>query len=587
MGPITMFIVAFVVISITHWVYRWRNPICNGQLPPGSMGLPLLGETLQFLAPNTSSDIPQFIKQRVKRYGPIFRTSLVMRPVIVSTDPDLSHFIFQQEGKLFKSWYPDTFTEIFGRQNVGSLHGFMYKYLKNMVLNLFGPESLKKMLPEVEQAACRNLMRWSSQDSVDLKDAIASMIFDLTAKKLISYDSEKSPENLRENFVAFMKGLISFPLNIPGTAYHKCLQGRKKAMRMLKNLLQERRAKPREQQSDFFDYVLEELGREETILTEEIALDLMFVLLFASFETTSLALAMATKFLLDYPLVLKELTEEHEAILRRRENPNSGLTWKEYKSMTFTFQFINETVRLANIVPAIFRKALREIKYQEFDQQSKHQLMTVAYASESFNLSPEFSYLIRNNGKQGMEMNGASKNFMAFWRWHEILCWNRFHQSANGRLSPLLGNKVQTSLQRYNSLFCVCDGQHGHPPFINVNLLHDTIALDSSTLELVFMNMVEIIMIISIPSWMMLHVLIMSTSSLPLGIKLVVPLFLLVVFLEMDSGSFSIKFMFPHMTTFLFVSPKMIFPPVMKRIKEPLLMEKPEQHNHCNSKIHY
>ena len=50
------------------------------------------------------------------------------------------------------------------------------------------------------------------------------MIFDLTAKKLISYDSEKSPENLRENFVAFMKGLISFPLNIPGTAYHKCLQ---------------------------------------------------------------------------------------------------------------------------------------------------------------------------------------------------------------------------------------------------------------------------------------------------------------------------------------------------------------------------
>lgn len=50
------------------------------------------------------------------------------------------------------------------------------------------------------------------------------MIFDLTAKKLISYDPEKSSENLRENFVAFIQGLISFPLNIPGTAYHKCLQ---------------------------------------------------------------------------------------------------------------------------------------------------------------------------------------------------------------------------------------------------------------------------------------------------------------------------------------------------------------------------
>lgn len=110
------------------------------------------------------------------RYGPIFKTNLVGRPVVVSTDPDLNYFIFQQEGHLFQSWYPDTFTEIFGKQNVGSLHGFMYKYLKNMVLNLFGPESLKKMLPEVEQAATRRLQQWSNQDSVELKEATATVI---------------------------------------------------------------------------------------------------------------------------------------------------------------------------------------------------------------------------------------------------------------------------------------------------------------------------------------------------------------------------------------------------------------------------
>jgi len=50
------------------------------------------------------------------------------------------------------------------------------------------------------------------------------MIFDLTAKKLISHDPDKSSENLRANFVAFIQGLISFPFDIPGTAYHKCLQ---------------------------------------------------------------------------------------------------------------------------------------------------------------------------------------------------------------------------------------------------------------------------------------------------------------------------------------------------------------------------
>lgn len=85
--------------------------------------------------------------------------------MIVSADPDLNHFIFLKEGQLFQSWYPDTFTEIFGRQNVGSLHGFMYKYLKNMVLNLFGPESLKKMMPEVEMTASRKLKQWSCRDT--------------------------------------------------------------------------------------------------------------------------------------------------------------------------------------------------------------------------------------------------------------------------------------------------------------------------------------------------------------------------------------------------------------------------------------
>lgn len=361
-----LFFGALIIISIAHWIYRWRHPICNGTLPPGSMGLPFIGETLQFFAPDTSCDIHPFVRDRMKRYGPIFRTNLVGRPVVVSTDPDLNYFIFQQEGKLFQSWYPDTFTEIFGRQNVGSLHGFMYKYLKNMVLNLFGPESLKKMLPEVEQTASKRLQLWSHHESVELKEATATMIFDLTAKKLISYDQENSSENLRDNFVAFIQGLISFPLDIPGTAYHDCLQGRKRAMRMLKNLLQERRANPRKHESDFFDYMLEELQKEKTILTEEIALDLMFVLLFASFETTSLALTSAVKFLSDNPLVLNKLTEEHEIILRNRGNANLGLTWKEYKSMKFTFQVINETVRLANIVPGIFRKTLRDIHFKGF-----------------------------------------------------------------------------------------------------------------------------------------------------------------------------------------------------------------------------
>ncbi|KAL2902380.1 Cytochrome P450 87A3 [Bienertia sinuspersici] len=414
MSLLAVCLIAVAIVFITHWLYRWWNPRCNGKLPPGSMGWPLIGETLQFFKPNSSFDIPLFVKQRMKRYGPIFKTSLVGRPIIVSADPELSYLIFQQEGQTFQSWYPDTFTEIFGRENVGSLHGFMYKYLKNMVLSLFGPESLKKMLPEVEATILKKLNQWSTMDTVEIKDSTASMIFNLTAKKLISHEAENSSENLRENFVAFIKGLISFPLNIPGTAYHKCLQGRKKAMKMLKSMLHERRMMPRKENTDFFDYVLVELEKEGTLLTEGIALDLMFVLLFASFETTSLALTVAIRYLSNNPLVLQRLTEEHDGILKRRENPDSGLTWKEYKSMTFTFQVINETVRLANIVPGIFRKAMRDVSFKGITIPAGWGVM-VCPPAVHLNPARYENPLDFNPWRwEGGEINGASKHFMAF-----------------------------------------------------------------------------------------------------------------------------------------------------------------------------
>ncbi|XP_006302176.2 cytochrome P450 87A3 [Capsella rubella] len=406
--------VSLLVTSFTTWVYKWRNPKCSGKLPPGSMGLPLLGETISYFKPNTTSDIQPFIKDRIKKYGPIFKTSIVGIPVIVATDPDFSYFVLNQEGQCFKNWYPDTFTKIFGNQNLATLHGFVYKYLKHMILSLFGHESRKKMLPEIEENVCNKLELWSTQNSTELKDSTASLILDLTAKKLMGLNPGKSSENLRDCFASFVDGLISFPINIPGTAYHKCLEGRERAMKMLRDMLQERRENPRENPSDFFDYVIEELKKEGSLLTEEIALDLMFVLIFASFETTSYSLTLAIKFLSDNPLILERLTEEHEAILRNREDANSGLTWKEYKSMTYTFQFINETARLANLAPGIFRKALIDTQYDGYLIPAG---WTVVVCPPAIHLNPDIyeDPLVFDPSRwEGSKYTNASKTFMAF-----------------------------------------------------------------------------------------------------------------------------------------------------------------------------
>ncbi|KAK9286192.1 hypothetical protein L1049_014576 [Liquidambar formosana] len=190
----------------------------------------------------------------------------------------------------------------------------------------------------------------------------SKMIFNFTAKKMFSYDDENSSDNISDEFTKFPEGLMSFPLNIPGTTYHKCLKSQKKVLKWMKDMVKERRASPAEtRHGDLLDQVIDDM-KTEKFLDEDFIVKMIFAVLFAAFESTSGVLALAFKLLADHPSVLQELTAKHEAILKNRKDKGSSLTWDEYKSMTFTLQVINETFRLANVAPGLLRKVLTDVQ---------------------------------------------------------------------------------------------------------------------------------------------------------------------------------------------------------------------------------
>ncbi|KAK4578389.1 hypothetical protein RGQ29_028487 [Quercus rubra] len=404
-----------LLVMLGHWIYTQTNPkSCNGKLPPGSMGFPIIGETIEFFSPYSLHDIPPFVRKRMARYGSLFRTNFVGKNVVVSTDPEVNHFIFQQEGTSFLISYTESFINILGQQSMHSYHGMAHKYLRNLILQLVGPENLKgKLMYEINEATRRHLHSWARHGTVDIKEVTSEMIFKYLAKKLISYDESKASRKLRENYKAFMDGLVSFPLNIPGTAYHACLQGRKNATKVIKDIFDERKKSTIPHQ-DFLDLLLEEVRKEEKILNEAIAVDLVFLLLFAAHETTSSAMTLLIKFISDHPEVLAELVKEHETILRSRDNEDSEITWQEYKSMTFTHMVINETVRLANIVPGIFRKALKDVEVKGYTIPAGWTVMVVPSV---LHLSPtEYDDPLAFNPRrwEGKDLHAGSKTFMAF-----------------------------------------------------------------------------------------------------------------------------------------------------------------------------
>ncbi|XP_075091891.1 cytochrome P450 87A3-like [Nicotiana tabacum] len=362
MWNIGLWLVAVIVVGISGWVYKWRNPKCKGVLPPGSMGLPFIGESIQYFSSHSYEGIPPFIAERTARYGGLFKTSILGQPVVISTDPEINYYVFQQENNLFQCWYTKSASDLLGEQGLNVHGGAVHKYLRNLVLSLVGQQCLKgNLMSEIDLITRKHLDRWAEHGKVEVKEAAEIMLFTFMAKKTLGCEEQEALE-LREHYKAFFGGFLSFPLNVPGTAYHACLQGRKNIVKVIRDILKKRQSSKEKANQDFLDHMLKEVENEESLLTEEIIVDLVLLLLFAAYETTSSSITLLFKYLNSHPEVLTELTEEHESILKSRTDEGALISWLEYKSMSFTNMVINETVRLANIAPGIFRITLKDVQ---------------------------------------------------------------------------------------------------------------------------------------------------------------------------------------------------------------------------------
>lgn len=110
------------------------------------------------------------------RYGPVFKTNLVGKDLIVSLDSELNRYVFQQEEKAFQIWYPESFMRILGDDNIITSLGSLHKHIKNLILRVFGPENLRLvLLHDVQKAAHASLNSWLDRPSIELKEAISSV----------------------------------------------------------------------------------------------------------------------------------------------------------------------------------------------------------------------------------------------------------------------------------------------------------------------------------------------------------------------------------------------------------------------------
>ncbi|KAJ4714423.1 Cytochrome P450 [Melia azedarach] len=378
-------------------------------LPPGKMGWPFIGETIGYLKPYSATSIGEFMEHHVSRYGKIYKSNLFGEPTIVSADAGLNRYILQNEGKLFECSYPRSIGGILGKWSMLVLVGDMHRDMRIISLNFLSHARLRShLLREVEKHTLLVLSSWKENSVFSAQDEAKKFTFNLMAKHIMSLDPGKpETEQLKKEYVTFMKGVVSPPLNLPGSAYRKALKSRSIILKFIERKMEERVRKMKEgekdtEQDDLLGWVL----KHSNLSTEQI-LDLVLSLLFAGHETSSVAIALSIYFLQGCPEAIQQLKEEHLEIARaKKRSGEMELNWEDYKKMEFTQCVISETLRLGNVVRFLHRKALKHVRYKGYDIPRGWKVLPVIAAvhldSSLFDQPQHFNpWRWQNNGSRG------------------------------------------------------------------------------------------------------------------------------------------------------------------------------------------
>ncbi|XP_057820740.2 cholesterol 22-monohydroxylase CYP90B52 isoform X2 [Cryptomeria japonica] len=371
---VAIVVVLLGLLTVLYMVIKLKYPICNSSrktkmnLPPGNMGWPFLGQTVEYLKPHLATTPGRFMEENCSRHGKIFRSHLFGHPTVVSADPELNKFILQNEGRLFECSYPSTIGGILGKWSMLVLVGEMHKHMRSIALNFMSNSMLRsRLLDDIEMQTLLTLKSWEKMEQpLSVQSETKKFTFNLMAKQILSFNSgEPETDDLMKEYFTFMKGVISAPINFPGTSYRRALKSRSKILEGVKKIMEERKKRV----DIHYDDLLSNVMKDGRLSTEQI-LDLILNILFAGHETSAVALTLCLYFLLKFPLVIDSLRSEHLDIARRKqqqEPKDLRLNWDDYKRMEFTHNVINETLRLGNVVRFVHRKALRDVNFKGYD----------------------------------------------------------------------------------------------------------------------------------------------------------------------------------------------------------------------------
>ncbi|KAK3022395.1 hypothetical protein RJ639_047369 [Escallonia herrerae] len=320
------FLVSVVILALVALLAYLKprsgsSPV-GKKLAPGSFGLPFIGETLSFLRAMKEDTILQWYAERIDKFGPVFKTSLMCSKVVVITGQPGNRFIFSGDNGIASN-QPPSAAKILGKRSIFEVSGSRHKLVRGALMSFLTPESLQKFLGQMDLVVKQQLFQeLHGKDSTQAVPLMKRVTFKVTCSLLFGLPEGKLKDSLFEDFTLAIKGTWAIPLEFPGTIFAKAIQARRRINKRLSELIKTRKMEMAKQSKDdstkipndaitSFLVLRDENGEP---LPEEEILDNLITLIFASHDTITILLGLLVRHLARDPDVYNKVLEGNKDI---------------------------------------------------------------------------------------------------------------------------------------------------------------------------------------------------------------------------------------------------------------------------------
>ncbi|GAA0185776.1 hypothetical protein Leryth_022511 [Lithospermum erythrorhizon] len=334
-------------------------------IPEGKMGLPWIGETIDFYKAQKNNKIfEEFVHPRIAKHGKIFKTKLMGSPTIVVNGAEANKFFMSNEFKLVISSWPSSSVQLMGKDSIMEKQGEAHRFLRGLItstLNISGQEILVPKICDTVQ--CHLEKYWKGQENIRIYPLAKKLTFTIVFECLLGLEVHNG---ILCVFKKVLEGVFAPPINVPGSKFYRAKSARKELNRLIVSAVREKKRELEEEEKEsgtlFSRLVLAMINGE---ITEDEVVDNVILLVFGAHDTTSFVIAMMFHMLGRYPDCYSRLLQEHNQI-RSKKKPGERLSYEDTKKMSYTWQVARESMRMFPPIFGSFRKAVVDIEYEGF-----------------------------------------------------------------------------------------------------------------------------------------------------------------------------------------------------------------------------